>query len=473
RLLLSEGGRNILRRGPPRPPLLLLLLLVAPVDAPAQTRAESENIPGLMTEAAEAYAAQDHVRWAKALEQLHSLRPYNYDFMRQLVMAHALNGDTNKAFSMMLQMQQQGLAEDWDQIEQVESLRSYPLYSHLRDLMRDAQNPFGGANTEWRIPPRTAMPEALAHDSETGRTFVGTVRDGKILVRAPGSAELTEFASPDTVEGLQAVFALHADAERGHLWVATGSVSQFRDHRASDFGRTALIKLGLAEGKKLGEYRVLPDGVPHLLGAIDLASDGTVYAADTLTPVVYRLMPGDERPQILTGNPMFTGLRGLALSEDETRLYLSDYDLGVFFLELGDEIKGYRLGAPDTLNLGGIDGVYQWQDSLIVIQNGVSPQRVLRLDLDESGRTVESIAAIAVAQPEFDTPTFGTLAGDDLLFLAGSHWQHVSAVGRPYDPPLPPVAVMRAPLDQAESMVLGKEMIERIKRGEDSSGGTP
>ena len=452
-------------------PLLLLLALIAPAIAYAQNDAQSEDIPGLMTEAAQAYAAEDHARWARALQQLHAARPYNYDFMRQLVMAHALNGDTNQAFSVMLKMQQQGLAENWDEIEQVESLREYPLYKHLRDLMRDAQNPFGNARTAWRIPPRTSMPEALAHDSATGRTFVGTVRDGKILVRSPNSAELTEFASSDSVDGLQAVFAMHADSERGHLWVATGSVSQFRGHRPSDFGRTALIKLDLSDGGKLGEYRVLPDGAPHLLGALDMAKDGTIYAADTLTPVVYRLKPGDERPQMLTGNPMFTGLRGLALSEDESKLYLSDYDLGLYFLELGDEIKGYQLGAPETLNLGGIDGLYQWEDNLIVIQNGVSPQRVLRLGLDESGGRVDSIAAIAVAQPEFDTPTFGTLAGADLLFLAGSHWQHVSAAGRPYDPPLPPVAVMRAPVDQAESMVLGKEMIERIKRGEGSDGG--
>lgn len=448
---------------------LLLSLALLPERVTAQAAAD-QSIAALMQRAATAFAAEDHAAWTEALEALHRQRPYNYDFMRQLVIGYALTEQTSKAFNMMLTMQQQGLAENWDEIEALESLRGYPLYEYLRDLMGEAGNPFGTVRTVTTIDRKWPMPEAVAQEQDTGRLFVGTVRDGLVLVRAPGAEDFEVFADPDKVPGLQAVFALHVDDERGHLWVATGGASQYRNYRASDYGRTALIQLDLETGEKLGEFRVLPDGVPHLLGAITQAADGTLYAADTLAPIVFRLSPGAERPEPWITQPSFTGLRGIALSEDEQRLYVSDYELGVYFFQLGEEVKTFRLGAPETLNLGGIDGLYRWRNSLVVIQNGISPERVLRLDLSEDGTVVEQIAAIAVAQPEFDIPTWGAMAGDDLLFLGASHWQHVDSRGRPVTPPLAGVPVMRSPVDRAENVVVGSEMIERIKHGDGDGG---
>jgi len=438
---------------------------VAPAaEAAKQTASPGAQLSTWYQRAAQAFESGDNEAWVRALEQLHRLRPFNYDFMRQMVMGYAMTGKTSKAFNMMLQMQQQGLAVDWDEVDEVESLRQYPLYGHLRDLMQTAGEPSGQVSAAFEIDADYPMPEAVAHDPETGRTFVGTVRDGLILVRNQEDGELTRFADPEDTPGLMAVFDLLVDAARGHLWVATGGTGQFRDARDSNVGRTALIKLDLATGEKLGEYRVLPDGQAHLLGAMALASDGTIYASDSAAPMIYRLQPDDERPQPLVGNPVFTGLRGIALSEDESRLYVADYDLGVFFFELGDQPKGFALGIPETLNLGGIDGLYHWNDHLVAIQNGITPQRVLRLELDDSGTRVAKIGILAKALPEFDDPTFGTVTGDDLVFLGGSHWQRVGPNGRPVDPPLPDVPVLRVSIEEAMNTVAGEEMLDQFKR---------
>jgi hypothetical protein len=413
-------------------------------------------------QAAEAYYEKDYERWVEALENLHRLRPFNYDFMRQLVMGYALTGQTSRAFEMMLRMQQQGLAEDWDDVDEVESLRQYRLYAHLRDLMEDAGKPGGSAETVWTIDNEHAMPEALAHDEDTGRIFVGTVREGNILVHRADEATTEVFASADDMPGLMGVFDLLVDEQRGHLWVATAGSVPYTGLTPSNQGRTALLKLDLDSGEKLGEYRVLPDGVPHLLGSMTQAGDGTLYIADGAAPVVYRLRPGDERPQPLLSHPLFVSLRGIALSPDESKLYVADYELGVFFFELTDQPRGFAIGIPDNLNLGGIDGLYEWNGHLVAIQNGVTPQRVLRLQLDESGTRVASIATVARGLPEFDNPSWGAMAGDDLVFLAASHWHLVGPDGRPKNPPLPSVPVMRAPIDQAESITVGEEMIQEI-----------
>lgn len=424
-----------------------------------------------LAQAAGAYQQGNYAEWVRALEQLHSLRPFNADFMRQLVEGYARLGDRSQAFNMMLRMQQQGLSEDWSAVEGLETLQPYPVYGHLDQLMTEAGRPFGRASLAAEIPGDIAMPEALAMDPTTGRLFVGTVRDGAILVRGQDEEEFQPFASPETVDGLMAVFDLIADPERGHLWVATGSTSQYRGATSANFGRTSLIRLDLATGEKQAEFRVLPDGKPHLLGAMALAGDGTVYAADNLTPFVYRLAPGEERPQVFLGNPVFTGFRGIALSPDAAKLYVADYELGVFVYETDGERRGLPLPAPDTLNLGGIDGLYRWENSLVVIQNGISPERVLRLDLDASGTRVESVAPLVVSDHRFDIPTFGTLVDNELFFLASSHWDKVTAEGQPVGGPLPPVAVLRSAVDEAQNLVVGQEMLEQMKEQFERQGG--
>jgi sugar lactone lactonase YvrE len=441
----------------------------APPAAEERPATPAQQMARWFHQAAEAYAAEDHERWVEALENLHRMRPFNYDFMRQLVMGYALTGQTARAFDMMLRMQQQGLAEDWDAIEEVEPLRQYPLYEHLRDLMKQAGEPGGAAQPVWTIDAEHAMPEALAHDADSGRVFVGTVRDGRILVRGSDDAEFKLFASPEDTPGLMGVFDLLVDEERGHLWVATASAGPYRGVSPSNQGRTALLRLDLDSGEKLGEYRVLADGVPHMLGAMAQADDGTLYAADGAAPVIYRWQPGDERPRPFVVNPSFTSLRGIALSPDESKLYVADYELGLFFFELGEQVRGFAIGVPDSLNLGGIDGLYEWDGHLVAIQNGVTPQRVLRLKLDESGTRVASIATVAKALPEFDNPTWGTMAGDSLLFLAASHWHRVGPDGRPVDPPLPDVPLMRTRIDRAQSVVLGEEMLEEFKRRQEGA----
>lgn len=414
--------------------------------------------------AAEAYGAEDHNAWVEALENLNRLRPFNYDFMHQLVIGYALTGKTPQAFEMMLRMQQQGLAADWDQIEAVEPLRQYRLYPHLRDLMKSAGEPAGQASEVFTIEADYPMPEALAFDNDSNRIFVGTVRDGLILVRGESDTEFSVFADAENTPGLRAVFDLLVDEARGHLWVASGTTGQYRHARASEIGRTALIKLDLASGEKLGEYRVLADGQQHMLGAMALAEDGTIYAADGSAPLIYRLKPGDERPQPFAGTSVFTGLRGIALAEDEKRLYVADYDLGLFFFNLDESREGFALGIPETLNLGGIDGLYQWDGHLVAIQNGVTPQRVLRLELDDSGTRVASVATVVKALPAFDNPTFGVVAGDDLLFLGASHWHYTGPDGRVVNPPLPDVAVLRSSIGGASNVVVGQEMLEKLKR---------
>ncbi len=422
-------------------------------------------------EAAKAYNAGDTEAWVAATEKLHALRPFNQDFMTHLIQGYAQTDQTSKAFNMMLMMQQQGLAEDWSRFDEVESLREHNLYEHLADLMQKASEPFGQAQAHSVVPGRISMPEAMAYDQRTDRLFIGTVRDGAIYVRDGGvdnedaNDTWSVFADVETVPDLMAVFGLAIDAERNHLWVATGMASQYRHYSQAAFGRTALIKLNLETGEHIATHRVVPDGRPHLLGALAVASDGTVYATDSLMPLVYHLPPDADHPRIFFGSAALSALRGVALNEELDKLYVADYELGLMVLDTSGGQQAWRLAIPDTLNLGGIDGLYLSDNYLVAIQNGISPERVLRLELGADGLGVIAVAPIVAALDSFDGPTYGAMNGSELYFFANSHWQHVRSNGRPIKRPMPDVAILKTDITNTEIQVVGEEVMKRLQQG--------
>jgi hypothetical protein len=415
-----------------------------------------------MNQAALAYNDRDFGDWARATEKLHALRPYNQDFMTHLVKAYAQTGQTAKAFNMMLMMQQQGLSQDWDSVAEVAPLREHRLYNHLRDLMREAGQPFGRAETFATLDADVVMPEALAHDSETGRFFIGTIHDGRILVSENGE-EWTVFADPEGIEPLKAVFDMAVDAERGYLWVATGSVPQFEGHQRDQRAPAGLLKLDLASGELLAFHSLPQDGNARLPGTMTLAPDGTVFAADFNAPLLYRLPAGEEEIQPFFAHHNFSSLRGLAVSADGERLYVADYEVGILIISLGETQQAWKLHVPENLNEGGIDGLYWWDNHLVAIQNGISPARVLRLELGPDGLGVVAVAPVVAAHEDFDVPTFGTMVDEHLYFFAVSHWQHVDTRGRARDSALPQVPIMRTNIGSPELLVVGREMMDEIR----------
>jgi hypothetical protein len=444
------------------PALVLALILPAvaaaqQADAPA---AGSQQLPHWLNQAAQAYHAEDHEAWVRATKQLHRMRPYNQDFMTHLVKGHAQTGNLSAAFDMMLHMQQQGLAQDWDSIDEVAPMRGTRLYDHLRDLMKQAGEPFGDAVRWATLGDDVVMPEALALHGE--RMFLGTVRDGHILVSEDGERWET-FASPETLPELQGVFDLVVDAERGHLWVATGRVPQFQGKAREDGVQSSLLRLDLDSGKLDAEFPLSSGSGRNLIGSLVLASNGTVYAADTMAPMIYRLEDEAEGLRPYFGHQNFTSLRGLALGADDRLLYIADYELGIFVIDAGGGEQAWKLAVPDNLNAGGIDGLFFWEGHLIAIQNGISPQRVVRLELGGDGLGVTAVAPIAAGRADFDTPTFGVMDGQQLYFLAGSHWQHVDAQGNPRGS-LPEVAVLKIDVDAASVRVVGQEVLEQLQR---------
>jgi len=137
--------------------------------------------------------------------------------------------------------------------------------------------------------------------------------------------------------------------------------------------------------------------------------------------------------------------RGLAIQPDGHLMYVADREMGITVVDFTARQAGVLTG-PENLNLAGIDGLYLKDNVLYIIQNGIRPQRVMRLQLDTEGKHIESVRPLAVAQPAFDFPSFGALVGEDLFYFASS--QGIGKAGEEK-----PVSVLRTPLDSGEDLV--------------------
>jgi hypothetical protein len=145
---------------------------------------------------------------------------------------------------------------------------------------------------------------------------------------------------------------------------------------------------------------------------------GQVFAADGLNNHIYTI--DEDQLKLIVANPKLTSLRGLAVSDDGTMLYFADHTLGLFGADLKTG-KGFAVDHdPASLVLGGIEGLYWYEGNLIAIANGMSPQRVIRLTLSADGKSIAKMMPLDVANPAFQSPTYGAEVGSDLYFIANS-----------------------------------------------------
>lgn len=80
--------------------------------------------------------------------------------------------------------------------------------------------------------------------------------------------------------------------------------------------------------------------------------------------------------------------------------------------------------------LDGIDGMYRVADSLIAVQNGTAPERVIRFSTDASASRVISENVVERSTTTLGVPTHGVIVEGTLYYIANSGWDVLDASGK-------------------------------------------
>jgi len=406
---------------------------------------DAKSVAQLMQEAREAYDRGDKALFLQDYEAAARLRPGDVLVLYNLACGQALNGQTDAALSTLSAIVAHRVAMNLDADTDFDSIRATEGYRRILAAMNALRKErvSGGATVAFTIPEKGVVPEGVAYDPATKAFFVASVNQGRVFRIGP-DGKAAPFAGAGT--GLRSALGIAADPKRRALWVASETIPQMNGGREGDPPDSILFEFDLDSGKL--RRKLSPPASPKAPHFDDLtvASDGRVYVNDGFNPRIYTLAPGGSELTVwFESNGIDSGTQGLATTPDGRALYASDYR-GLYRIDVASK-RATPLPVPPDLALNGIDGLAYSDGSLLAIQNGIEPHRVIRLDLTPDGAGIARARLLEMNNPAFDEPTLGTVANGALYFTAnnqGHRFHDVNHPPRPED--LQDVVILRLPL---------------------------
>lgn len=261
------------------------------------------------------------------------------------------------------------------------------------------------------------IPEGIAADPGSGRTFVGDMANKKIWVLGVSGAPSKFFASTGNLRPL----GMKVDLKRRLLWVAS-STSFWKDAAPE----SALLAFDLRSAKSRGTFRAAD---LKSINDVAIAPNGDIYATDSLGGAVFRLRSGGTQLERVTEAGKLGYPNGIAVSGDGRSVYVAQ---GIALRRL-DAATGElnTVPHPASLALLSIDGLLWHEGSLLAIQNGGSTGRVLRLRLSGDGTAVTSFNILEAGNPDLNLPTTGTMVDrNKFRFIANSQLRRLGDDGQ-------------------------------------------
>lgn len=379
------------------------------------------------------------------LEKAVALRPDHPRYLGALARLQALNDRPFDAIASLNRLARMGVFLDPREDESFAPLQGYSDFADVAQRLHANREPVGAGKLFFELPAMTGIIEGVAFRAKTGEYFFGDARHRCVWIRQLDGSVQRFAPADDSVPG---VFGLAVDATRGSLWAATSAVQEMDGYRPADRNRAALVEFALADGK-IRRVAALPaDGAGHLLGDLTLAADGAIYATDSLAPVIWRLPPGAVQPERWLKSEEFQSLQGLAVVANGKALLVADYANGMFVIDLATRVIR-SIAPPPNTTLVGIDGIAAAPDgSVVAVQNGIEPRRVVRLWFDAAWRAITKLDVLERGHPAMADPTLGTLVGDRFVFVGNAGWDRFAS-GGPADAATPravPILATRLPV---------------------------
>lgn len=339
------------------------------------------------------------------------------DAVENLAAAYAIAGDAQHALAALSRFADLGQADDEllaGKDQYFSMLHDSPEYKSILHRFVQNKTPISRAAAALTLSDPGILSEDIDFDPQSKSFLITSVLEKKIIRATPQGAIADFAASPSHWPML----ALKIDSRRSLVWATEVALDDFNAAPHSDWGRSAVLCFDLKSGTLLDRV----EGPPHsALGDMVLAPNGDPIVSDGASGVVYRFTGGRLKP--LNARD-FISPQTSAVLPDGIHVLVPDYDRGianlnltsgaVTWLERGDQTK------PVALN--GIDGLYFYRGSLLLTQNGTSPERVVRLQLDPTRTKVVSEEIIERATPTLGDPTHGVVVGDSFFYIANSGW---------------------------------------------------
>jgi len=372
-----------------------------------------------------AYERNDYATYRAQLLQLAASLSGHSLVLYKLAAAEALLGNGDEAIRRLRVYATTGLtaqaASDTDFI----SLRGRADFaSVVAQLGRNAR-PVATSVLAFTLPDPRLLPEDVTYDA-TERTFYVSSMLQRKIVRIDATGAVHDFVGSGR-DGIWSVLGVVVDSRRRLLWATTSTLERTRGFAAADSGRGALLAYELATGRLSRRYDLPASSGHHELGEVAVAESGDVYVSDGRVGVLYVLRHDATALEPLLADGALVSPQGIAVRPDG-RLFVADYVRGIAIVDPAARTVSW-LSHPHEAPLNGIDGIALHGRTLLAIQNGTTPPRVVRLELDDEMSRVTRSEVQEANTVGSSEPTHGVVVGDDFYFIANSGFDRIAADG--------------------------------------------
>jgi DNA-binding beta-propeller fold protein YncE len=305
------------------------------------------------------------------------------------------------------------------------ALQSCNAFRELVQRVETKYPPISAGKSIFTVAQKDLIPEGLTVDSSTGTFYLSSIYHRKII-KIARDGKVTDFV-PEGKDGLLSVLGIHVDPADRSIWAAS--------ERA---GSAALFHFDVA-GNTISSFAPKDPG-KHLFNDLVITPAEDVYVTDSENGSIYKLAHGaTDLVRIGLGSRLYPN--GIAVSDDGRVLYVA-HAFGIARIDVGSGAVR-ELDAPKRISLAQIDGLYYWHGSLIAIQNGFGPNRIVQLQLTPDGDAVSSGKLLEFRSETLELPTTGAIYKGWFYYVVNSQIDHEED-GKLKDPEhLKPVRIAR------------------------------
>jgi len=322
-------------------------------------------------------------------------------YMLSVATVEAKLGHKDEALNWIEKYVATGLRFDPSRDADLKTLMAAGTGENVAGLMNEHTLPVANAAFVCELPQADTMPEDIAYvkaanAKSAGSFYVSSIQHRTIYrVSLPktGSRQCTMEELPLPPEAKRwPTLAVAADPKRNVLWMTASAMPGFSGFPKEDEGKALLMEIDARSGKLLRSFDPGTAG-PAVLGDMCLSGDGALYVTDSIGGGVYRLRGNSQTAKLEKIADGLFSPQTPAPARDGRRLFVADYTMGIAVIDLPAADAAPDLSAklkylphPENVAVVGLDGLYQTGDSLVGVQNGTQPERILRFVMN-TGQT--------------------------------------------------------------------------------------
>lgn len=264
--------------------------------------------------------------------------------------------------------------------------------------------------TEYVLDEKDLVPEGIAYSAKTDAFYLTSVTKSKIVSVDRITGKQTNFIE-ELEFGYQPGVGIWVDDERNQLH-ALGGYYLLPDSLSS------LYTFELDTQKLLKRYNLSDE---HFLNDMVLDKGGNIYLTDTKDASVYLLKQGADSLELFFKSPEIDDPNGIAISDDNTKLYVASWLKGVRVLDISSK---RILNETDSLGVSqGIDGLEFHKGHLYAIQNGSDDNgfNFRKLLLNTTQDKIVGVEVIDNDQSRLDVPLTFCLAENKAVVIGNSN----------------------------------------------------